>query len=419
MRAGVCLLAFISLAAVSAADGVPVRIFQGFVSENLSPHLEVLNVAGCPALSEVRSQILEKNWQGGFTRPPHFGYARSCVWARFSIANTDFTGDLFLESRAPFMDSLALYCSDGAIVSPEKSGDSHPFADRGMVHRFPNFRVHVPVKSSVVCHIRNESTSLIVIPLVLQTMEHAHKVSMPEYTGFGFYFGGIFVLLLYNLLILIFDRGRAYVWGILVLFFILVNHGLAIGFVGQFVFPGVVWISNLGPLVSSAGFSFCAFCFSRATMDIDGSAMRLRDIFLFLFFAILVAAGPLFSMQTASVCLQFSLLVVLGINVWRGIRGIRRGMFALPYFTAGWILAFMSAAVSVLYNLGAVPFLAAQTALVLIPVATILEAIFFTFALSRIRQSKSDLRTLTSSYQRSRRRGTDEEQIGKFPGQNP
>lgn len=401
MRVGIVILPAFLMAAWSPAVAEPVRLTTGFVRHDLTPNLELLDTVDCPGWPEVQTRPQEQ-WRGGFARVPHFGYSRSCMWLRFSIENEQFAEDIFLESRTPFVDSTTLHCTPEGHTSPLTAGDTHPFSARGMRHRFPNFRIHLRPESTALCYVRYESTSFLVAPLVLQSLENAHNVSMGEYAGFGFYFGGLFVLLLYNLLLLFFVRSVAYVWGSLLLLCVLLNHAFAIGFMTQFFFPHNVWISNAGPLVTTAGFGLSAYYFGRATMEIDGSRLRGFDFLVFAGYAILVAAGLLVSLRTAIIALQISFLVVLALNVWRGVRGVRRGMYAIPYFLAGWILALSGALVSVLYNLGVLEFLPAQTALILIPIATILEAVFFTFALSQIRQNKSDFRTLTSGLQRER-----------------
>ncbi len=402
MRVGAAFLPALLCAGWTTAQALPVQISKGFITRDLTTNLEVLEGDECPSWPEIQAGSKEFRWHGGYTRPPHFGYFTACAWARFSLANDNFDADVFLDSRTPFMDSVTLHCTRGGVPTIQAAGDTHPFHQRALRHRFPSFRIHVPVQSVVTCYVRYDSTGLLVMPLIIQTLEQAHNSALPEYAGFGFYFGGMVVLLLYNFFVFMFARHSAYFWGCLVLFCIAANHAFATGFLIQFFFPDSTLISNSGSLFSSAGFSLCAYFFGRTSMEVDGSRFRRFDIAVFLMFTACLIVGSLLSMRAAMSALNVSYVIIMSINVWRGARGVRGGLFALPYFLAGWILALASAWINVLYNFGAVPFLPAQAALVMIPVATIFEGIFFTFALSRIRKSQWHLGTITSNFRRTR-----------------
>lgn len=378
----------------------PLEISGGFESADLTEHISTLEDPGCPDLDKVQN-VSKEAWKGGHVRPPHFGYAKTCVWTSFSLESKDFEGHLFLESRTPFVDSITLYCQNGNGWSTATAGDAHPFTERALMHRFPNFRIYVPANASIPCYLRTQSNGLIVVPLVLRTLQNTLNSSLTEYAFFGFFFGAMLVLILYNALVLFFTRMAPYLWLCLCGLFLAMTLSLQTGFLVQFIFVENAWISNALTLISSSGFAMSAFYFGRSSMVLGGATLHLRDALYFGVLAALLGFGFFVSFHIAAIIVNLSLILVMGLNVWRGIRGVRQNLFAFPYFFAGWLLGLVSTVVTVLYNLG-VPFLDAHTALGFITAATISEGLFFTYALSRLRETKSRIRQVTLDLHRDR-----------------
>ncbi|MCE9597272.1 MAG: hypothetical protein K8S54_04825 [Spirochaetia bacterium] len=208
---------------------------------DLTPYIETA-IPDSP--DAALTQIERMTWQGGYLKPPNFARKFTVVWARFRIENrSDSNLERILEISAPWTDRIDVHCSDGASSWHSAMGDTLPFSERPIFHRHPAIKLSIRVNSNLSCYLRLESQGRIVIPVDLYSRRAFETKSISEYTLLGLYFGGMFTILAFSLVLIFLIRIPAHVWYCLYVSNAWIYFAFYNGVCAQFLFPDATWIS--------------------------------------------------------------------------------------------------------------------------------------------------------------------------------
>ncbi|MCU0663602.1 MAG: ATP-binding protein [Myxococcota bacterium] len=194
------------------------------ILEDPTTKLTVEDVTLGPQASEFRVNEKAK---------PNFGFTKSAFWVRFSLQNNkDVPQDIILELDNAILDEIALFqMSESGGFSVQTLGDRHPFGNREIRNRNPVFKLHVPAKTTHTFHARLFTDGSMNIPLLLHKPDAFFAIDHNTQIAFGFYFGIVFVMGLYNLFLFFAVRDRTYIYYVVfiigVSFFNMTISGLA------------------------------------------------------------------------------------------------------------------------------------------------------------------------------------------------
>ncbi len=191
------------------------------------------------------------------------GYSSEVHWARFQIRNEGDQRELFLELAYPVMDRVDLYATqiDGGMELI-RTGDALPFHAREVVHRHFVFKLEVPPQKTRQFYLRVDTTSSTQFPLRLRTAEAFQEYARNDRAILAFYYGGMFVMALYNFLLYLSLRDRSYLYYVAAMvalvFVLLVQNG--VGF--EYLWPERIWWNDhaQGFSVFLAGVTTVLFC---------------------------------------------------------------------------------------------------------------------------------------------------------------
>ncbi|MEQ9363523.1 MAG: 7TM diverse intracellular signaling domain-containing protein, partial [Leptospirales bacterium] len=357
------LLAALSLScAREQSTGGPalLRTERGFF--RLGPHMQYLRDPG-RRLDFAGVLDRSREFQIVSGAYPAFGITSDAIWLRFTM--TPDAGAIQawnLELATPVLSEARLY-------RPNKSGTFDPANPPAVV-----LRSAMPVRERLYAHhyfvfplgeldaeetvyLRLVSDAALNVPAFLWTSASFPMWDMLRTFGFGFFYGLMLVMALYNFFLFVSIRDKAYLYYVIYivsvsLFFAAVSgHAL-------YLLPAsrMGWIESLGPPLSLVASSW-ALQFSRSFLLIRSQmpgASRLIDATLIaniLGLAAMLFVGPLAMVALANVLPLLS----IGTLFFCAVRLAGRGFRPASYFLLAWAALIAGAVLFVLQNLNVIP----------------------------------------------------------------
>ena len=215
LRACGVLLLLLCWPAAQAASADDANITLQAGREEYTVSLQLLYLEDAEHALDVngaRQALAQGRFQGGQTQALNLGFTESAYWFYLRIHNQNSPRQLWvLESLYSIMDQLDVYYfhADGR-TQHQQAGDSVMFHQRAKAHHNINFSLDLAAGETVDVFIRAQTTGAIQMPMVLWSEQaFADKVSI-EQIVFGLYYGMLFSLGIYNLLLFLVIRDRNY-----------------------------------------------------------------------------------------------------------------------------------------------------------------------------------------------------------------
>ncbi len=191
----------------------PVRLTTGQGRYPMGFHLEYLADPSYQlTLSDVTSATYDTQFVPGLAETLNFGYGKSAYWVRFQVKNdTPHWYQWLLEITPPFLDNLEVHhLPVGEPSQVYILGDLYPFAQRPFNHRNFVLNLSLPPDSVHTFYIRFQHVDRMIFNITLwNPVTFSQKESL-TLLAFGFFFGTLTGLMLYNLLLFVSIREIVY-----------------------------------------------------------------------------------------------------------------------------------------------------------------------------------------------------------------
>ena len=203
------------------------------------------------------SWLNDESLNSGFQTAPVYGY--------FVVENLSSKAEWYIRIHYALLDQIDLYQIDDFSDNPRPlrhvvtMGDSIPFESRAI--KVPTFvhRLNLPIGQRTLLVVRIQTEGARYSDLYLHSADNLAEMEASRGLGLGLYFGALFVLALYNLLLFFYFRSTQY----------LVFCGLVVtiatlfltesGLVAQHFVPDSPEGANLFFLLSLCGTTFMGF----------------------------------------------------------------------------------------------------------------------------------------------------------------
>lgn len=359
-----------------------VRLGPGTVSLPLAGQVLVLeDASGAMTLAEAKRRAAD------FRRVPeagdgaiNFGYTSSAWWLRLDFdATPGGPHEWLLEVAFPTLDSVEYFGPGGEHSSV---GDLLPFAVRPLAHRNFVFPVHLGETGVGSVWLRIQSEGTVTVPLQLWQAASFWQESQAAYAALSVYFGMLFALGLYNLLLWFSLRDRNY------LTYVLFVAGMAVGQLSlnglgnEFLWAAWPTWGHLAFVVGFAAAGLFGALFTRDFLEtrrnlprLDGAVIGLAATFGLSIVMALAAPYRLAAILTSLTGVAFSAVAVLaGLRCWRA------GHPGAPTYLLAWTALLIGVAVVGLRNLVLLPtnFLSLNA----LQIGSALEMLLLSFALA-------------------------------------
>ncbi|WP_346839559.1 diguanylate cyclase [Microbulbifer sp. SAOS-129_SWC] len=329
-------------------------------STALTPYLKILaDRPGSLDFAQVRAAAQRGELRDWPHQSANFGYSASAYWVSFTLHNpSDRTLALLIRQDYPLIDYLDFWAEDElGQWRRVATGDRRPFGSRPLTLRDFIFPVTLPPHSERTYYLRFASQGAMNIGLsVSSETAYLGKLEMDQLL-LGIYYGGFLVLVLYNLILFLAVRDRAYAYYM----GYALSYGLYFGGLNgvsfQLVWPGNPWLANeslvfLLGLTLIFGIQFAReICTGRQLAPRTDKLARLLMYCMipltlispFVSYRVMITAFTLFALSTSI------LLLVLGAI------SLMRGSYSARYFMVGWITLLASVIVYVFKTFGLLP----------------------------------------------------------------
>jgi len=296
----------------------------------------------------------------------NFGYSESAHWLRLRLEGATVPAEgWLLEVRFPSLDEVDLYlpvrAADGrTIYRTLRAGDTRPWMEREVKDRAHVFRLPAKTQTREPIFLRVATRSVLTVPLYLWQPQAFAAGEIREQLGYGLFYGLVVALFLYNLMLFVSLRDRAYFWYVLYVGMFGLSLFTLDGFAFQYLWPENVWWTNraLGALLC-ATLAFGAL-FTRNFLAIPGTSRLVDRLVIAVAMAgvlgtlVSVVGGPSYYslvMRTLSVVAAASGVAILYVAAQQLARGYRPARF----FLLAWAALVVFIALGALRNYALVP----------------------------------------------------------------
>jgi signal transduction histidine kinase/CheY-like chemotaxis protein len=341
-------------------------------------------IKGQPEMTPLMALEYLRQGQGDAIQSnyPSFGFVNGDRWLLLRLDNQSSQINWMLEAGRPDLDRLTVYLFDSRqqLVGNWQAGDTLPFNTRDLEQGHLVFPVSLPPgRSYLLLHAKSDN--VLDIPVTLFTPQAFYKSNSRRNLLFGLYFGAIFILCIYNLLIFLSTRDKSYLLYVLYLgsfgLFLLAREGMAF----HWLWPELPYWNN----ISMAALCFLTLAFSLLFTSEFLQLPRYRPK---LNQALIIAAGisVIFTILSFFYFHWMIRLTAIAILPWPIIAltiaflVLRQGYVPARYFIIAF--SFIGLAVTI-YTLKSLHLIEGSWFLEnLLPACTLLEALLLSFALA-------------------------------------
>jgi len=260
-------------------------------TDPVTPVLEIIeDRAG--ALSPADA-MKSKAFTGAHTA--NFGFTQSVIWARVSYEiPAGNTARWFLEIQYPLLDHITVYNREkSGEVAFKEYGDTLPFNARDINHH--NFLIGLENEPGIhTCHLRVQSNSSMSLDMQIVSESMVISKLNVEKTLFGTFYGALFIMLVYNLLLALSMRDLTYFWYSGFIFSVLLVSLSLNGYGFQYIWKNSPWMNEAVPF--TLFFSvICMGLFTRSFIETGKNHPVLDKIILgYIILAIFCTAASCF-----------------------------------------------------------------------------------------------------------------------------
>ncbi|MEM9056858.1 MAG: diguanylate cyclase [Pseudomonadota bacterium] len=290
---------------------------------------------------------------------PNFGFTHSAWWVRVDFTNSgDWPATVLLRQDYQLIDYLDVWRQgidgDWQQVS---TGDQRVFSSRDMELRDFVFRVAVPPQGERSVYLRYETSGAMNISLSVATETQLISVVSREQLGYGIYFGGFLVLLLYNLVVFAAVRDRVFFYYLLYLASYGVYFGIHNGLTFQYLWPNNPWWGNKSLVVFLAATLFWVYLFSRSVLDSARVSPRLDKAVAGLQWVSAAGLVGAVFLPYATIILPLAALSAMAppVLLWMGARSLMAGHGPARYFLLAWSVLLIGVTVYMAKTFGLLP----------------------------------------------------------------
>ena len=391
-------LIFISLwwATTVAQSQNPVILTNEQDHYPLGPHLEILeDKEGTWTIEDVTSPEISSQFVPNQEESPGFGFTDSAYWVRFQVTNKADAATkwlVLLDTGIYYVDYF-FHIDNEQGYETVHTGVARSFNTRDLPLNHLLFRLPVTPKDTKTVHMRFESEDTMILSLSIWSEQAYFQQERNDLIRSSFFYGILFILSAYNLVIFLFIRDKSYLF--YALFFgtiLLAMMGLD-GFGDQYLWSNWIGFASIADrFFMILSFSF-ALLFATSFLRTKEFAPKLHKIMLGIAIALLVGLGLQFIWFRQTAVLHILLLlascvcmVSAGLVVWR------KGYPPARYFLAGWIVVLVGFVIFLLTLIDVLPWVSNTDSIMRI--GLVILAFILTLGLAdRINQYQQETKT--------------------------
>ena len=307
--------------------------------------------------------IVQKSEQGLFLplyqERSVFGFTDDIFWIKaVSKNNSSKEKTQILELGYPTLDLIDIYeLKDERLILKKELGDWRRQEENYLMPN-PTYEFVIPAKETKVFFIRVVSTGSVQLGISVQSFKSYIRHSSVEVKWLSFYFGAVFIMLMYNFIIYLIIKNKSFLYYV---FFHVCYTAFALslsGIAGQLLWPDMPEINKYAIPVTMALSGTFAFLFAIYFLDLKQLNKRLYYfIYAFVPFSLVIALMPFVTGYRVAVvtssALSFIAVIILSMTAFY-LAFFKKNINALFYLIA-WSFFQAGVGIAHLVNIGWFP----------------------------------------------------------------
>lgn len=197
-----------------------------------------------------------------------FGYVQGEIWLRLPLQSEASETRIWrLELNYASLDEVRLYDVGADGVRESRSGDTVPYAERSIGHRYPVFEIVLQPGEQRTLYLRVDSRGSMTLSGELMSLRDFEQHSQNGYLVHAIYFGVLIALGLYNLLLFLALRERPFLNYVLFMFAFALSVLSLNGLGAQYLWSQAAPWSNRMLPVSLTSAALLSVVFARSFLD--------------------------------------------------------------------------------------------------------------------------------------------------------
>lgn len=325
----------------------------------LGPHLSYLeDKNGIFSIYDIQKNDFKSRFRPCECITPGFGFTSSTYWFKFTLYNPLKEKLLrYLEIEYPLLDHISLFVPTGEneFISYSE-GDRNVFSKREIPYRNFVFRLSIPPQKRLTYYLKVKTSSSLNVPIRLYSENAFIDKIESEETALGVYFGILFAMLVYNLILFFTIRESVYLYYISFVIFNFLFQLTLTGIAFKYLWPTkILWANKSVPLFILLAYLF-GTAFTTSILNTSKNTPVLDKILKFL----LVVSGCCASVSfilpySISIRIATDLSITVIIHIIAGLTCLIKGYRPARYYVLAWGVSLGGIALYALKTIGLLP----------------------------------------------------------------
>ncbi|WP_148864245.1 sensor domain-containing diguanylate cyclase [Marinobacter fonticola] len=287
----------------------------------------------------------------------NYGYQADAFWFRARLSGmVDIAEGALLRLNLPHHDTIRVaLVADGKPLRQFTVGDALPFAARPFLETVFLFPLDAVQSASVDVYIGIETTGAIITPVDLMTRQAFDQDDKRDVMALAAFYGVMTVMFLYNLIIYLVVRDRAYLYYLAYLVSLVFMLSVMKGVAFRYLWPDMPLINAYSVIFATCLMPMAAVLFARRFLNlaVSGSSFdnRLVNVLVAIYALLMVAGLFLPYALVVRTGLFFSTLAVF-LGFYLGIKYSLRGIRAARIFASAWFVYLLFLSLFILESAG-------------------------------------------------------------------
>jgi signal transduction histidine kinase len=302
-------------------------------------------------------QVRDQEYKNHNSNTFNFGFSSSKYWIKIPIVNQS-DQNWIMAVMASLVDELELYTvlADGSVTK-KVSGDKYPHSQREFDLPMFAFSIKPPQNQVTTLYLSAKSLDTKQFTVKFEDPTVFSKVEHNYISLWFFYFGLLFMMVVYNLFLYFSIFEKAYLFYVFYILNFIFAQLTLLGFGNQYIWGNYVWFANRTPVFFAATTSIFALLFAIRFLNVYQYYPKSKIYFNILLginilLCILTIIKPTILYNRISsymIIVQVAIVVIIGVGV------MRKGYAPARYYMLSWAVLFVALILFALKIMGLLP----------------------------------------------------------------
>lgn len=308
------------------------------------------------SFEDIQKSENQKKFFQSTQKVPIYGYSEYKFWVKIEIENqSDTERDWILHYAWTSINKFTFYQKMDGKWLGKAMGQGLPHDQKILPYVTYGLPLELPKDEKRTFYILVDSTKPIMFPLSVKPKESFTVYEVTRNILYGLYFGGLLIMLLYNLSIFIFLRDKSYLYYVLIIICTINMFAGLNGFSAVYLWPNMPIINLYIVKIMMTFMVIATILFANSFLESKKYApffYHLSKVNMVLAVLALIWTTLNLESYVEHTLLKFHILWILGVGIMAWIRGQK----AARFYVLAWIFYIIGGLAVTFSNSGTIPF---------------------------------------------------------------